>query len=225
MCGRISLYHEIQDIEGRFDVTAGFSYTPRYNIAPRADIVVIPNDRQDTLTKQHWGLLAPWAEDPDSGPRPINARGESLTDNALFKEPFKTRRCLVIADGFYEWKGDRGSKLPYRVHRKENELFAMAGLWNTWENGDGRETVCIITTQANDLIGDIHDRMPVILTPEQEETWLQAPPSAAKSLIRPYPADDLRTYQVSRKVNDPKNDRPEILQEAGSTQQDFSKYT
>ena len=216
MCGRTSLYAELGVLEDRFDATADFEYEPRYNIVPRQDLAVIRNTTTETISQQNWGLLAPWADDPEDGPRPINARAETIAEKPMFKDAFAERRCLVLADGFYEWKGNRGSKQPYRIVREDQEPFAFAGLWNRWEsNGDTLETVTILTTEPNEVVEPIHDRMPVMLDGEDERMWLAAGDvEELQGVLGPYPSEELRTYPVSKRVNDPANDSPEVVVEA-----------
>ena len=211
MCGRTSLYVDPDDLAERFEADFDFEYEPRYNVAPGDDLVVLPDDREDTITRQEWGLVPSWADDPDEGPRPINARAETVDEKPTFRDAFERRRCLVLGDGFYEWAGSRGSKRPHRVHLTDDRPFAMAGLWDRWENGSTIESVTIVTTEANDVVAPIHDRMPIILEPENEREWLHADPSQAHDLLDPYAGDDLETYPISTTVNDPSNDSPDVL--------------
>lgn len=221
MCGRFSLAVAQSVLEDRFDATAVEPLRPRYNIAPGDDLAVIPNDAPDDITCFEWGLLPPWVEDPTTFPMPINARAETLTEKPTFREAFERRRCLVLADGFYEWAGSRGSKRPYRVTRIDGEPFAMAGLWERWrppnaaDTGEQtpRKTVTIITTDANDLVGEIHDRMPVILDSTEKSHWLDAGDLADRtSLLDPSPAEQFELAAVSTAVNDPSNDDPSVLE-------------
>ncbi len=161
-----------------------------------------------------WGLLPHWAEDPDDVPRPINARSETSVEKPMFRDAFEKRRCLLLADGFYEWKGRRGSKQPYRIERPDREPYAYAGLWDTWQQkGEAVGTCTILTTEANDVVADIHDRMPVILEPGEEKNWLNgAGVDELQTLCKPYPGD-LRAYPVSKRVNNPQNDSADLLEE------------
>lgn len=211
MCGRTSLYVDPDDLVERFDAAPDFEYERRYNVAPADDLAVIPDDREETITRQEWGLVPSWADDPDAGPRPINARAETVDEKPTFRVPFERQRCLVLADGFYEWGGSRGSKQPYRIHLADDDPFAMAGLWDRWENGTTIESVTIATTEANEIVAPIHDRMPVILDPDEERDWLHADPSMAHDLLDPYGGNDLETYPISTAVNDPSNDSPGVL--------------
>lgn len=217
MCGRTSLFTPQPEIERRFEATFDRDFEPRYNIAPGEDLVVIHGDDRATLTHDEWGFVPAWADDFDAGPRPINARAETVDENTLFRSAFENRRALVVADGFYEWQGDRGGKQPYRVAMAENRLFAMAGVWSRWEDGDAeRTTVAIITTDANEVVESIHDRMPVILPEAQESTWLDPESLAdAKDLLGPYAGADLGAYPISTVVNDPANDSPAVVDPVG----------
>ncbi|MFB6085996.1 MAG: SOS response-associated peptidase [Halodesulfurarchaeum sp.] len=217
MCGRTSLFRPQPEIERRFDATFDRDVEPRYNIAPGDELSVVHEADQDTLTVDEWGFVPSWADAFDAGPRPINARAETIREHDLFRSAFENRRALVIADGFYEWAGERGGKQPFRVAREGNALFAMAGIWSRWTgNGEERRTVAIITTEANEVVEPIHDRMPVILPPDRESAWLE-PESLerAKALLRPSDAADLERYPISTVVNDPSNDSPAVIEPVG----------
>jgi putative SOS response-associated peptidase YedK len=225
MCGRTSLFVPPDVLEERFDADLAVEYQPRYNIAPREQLATVRDDEPDAIGHQEWGLLAPWAEDPDDGPRPINARLETVTEKSMFREPVAERRCLVLADGFYEWAGERGAKQPYRVHLADDRPFAMAGCWNRWESDDDvLETVTILTTEANDVVAPIHDRMPVVLEPATESIWLEGTLETALSVCGPYGGDDMCTYEVSRAVNFPENDRPAVVEPASETQSGLEDF-
>ena len=217
MCGRTSLFTPQPEIEQRFDATFDHAFEPRYNIAPGDDLVAIHNEEQETLTTDEWGFVPSWADDFDAGPRPINARGETVDENDLFRSAFENRRALVVADGFYEWQGDRGGKQPYRVAMGDDSLFAMAGIWSRW-GGDSerRTTVAIITTAANEVVAPIHDRMPVILDEDDETIWLESESTeTATELLEPYQGNDLEAVQISTIVNDPANDSPAVIDPIG----------
>ena len=215
MCGRTSLFVPQSVLEERFDATAVEPIAPRYNVAPGDDLAAIQNDAADEIDRLEWGLIPSWVDDPDDSPRPINARAETVAEKPMFREAFEKRRCLVLADGFYEWTGRRGSKQPYRIERRDDQPFAFAGLWETWDGPEGvRETATIVTTEANETVADVHDRMPVILDQTDEQTWLTATDEARlQSVLDPYPAADLRAYPVSKRVNDPANDSPDVIEE------------
>lgn len=214
MCGRFSLFVPQADVERRFEASATEPLGERYNIAPRSDVAVVRNETPDVIDQHRWGLLPGWVDDPDDWPHPINARAETVEEKPSFREAAAERRCLVLADGYYEWQGSRGAKQPYRITRG-GEPFAFAGLWARWTaNGEERCTVTIVTTAANDTVADIHDRMPVILEPDEDGRWLAADdPETRAGLLDPYPDDDgLEAYPVSTAVNDPSNDRPSLVE-------------
>ena len=216
MCGRTSLFVPQSVLEDQFDATAVGPITPRYNIAPGDELATIQNDAPDEIDLLEWGLLPSWVDDSSNSPKPINARAETVAEKPMFRDAFEERRCLILADGFYEWKGRRGSKQPYRITRTDDQPFAFAGLWEQYEEptGDTRETVTIITTDANEVVADVHDRMPVMLEESDEETWLTASDEEMlQGVLDPYPADQLRAYPVSKKVNNPANDSADVIEE------------
>ncbi len=166
----------------------------------------------------HWGLIPSWAKDPSIGNKMINARAETLLEKPSFKRLVGKRRCLVLTDGFYEWRKEGKRKVPMRMLLKTRELFAFAGLWDRWKKPDGNEfqSFTIITIDANDLLRPIHDRMPVILGRDGEEKWLNPDlkdPSELLPLLKPYPSELMEAYDVSPLVNSPRNDRPECILE------------
>ncbi len=178
---------------------------PRYNIAPGTDIpaIVYAHDRKRVLRLMHWGLIPHWAKDDAVGRRLINARGESIATRPAFSGAFRHHRCLIPASGFYEWRQQGKFTQPYYVRLKLDVPMALAGLWETWKAPDGGtlESACIVTTNANNLMRAIHDRMPVIIEPGSWQDWLAGPPSDAAALVKPYEADDLQRWRVSRTVN------------------------
>ncbi|WP_435334073.1 SOS response-associated peptidase [Haloarchaeobius sp. TZWWS8] len=237
MCGRYSLFVAPEDLQKRFGVSVPETYESRYNMAPGQDLPVIRADTDDELSLANWGLLPSWADDPDDAPKPINARGETVREKPTFRSSFAASdsanagRCLVPADGFYEWTKTPDGKQPYRVTLADGGPFAMAGLYAVWEGveaqtgldaftGGGEAepetkrivsfTVC--TTEPNDLVAELHDRMAVVLAPEDEETWLHGDSDEAAAVLDPYPADAMRAYPVSRAVNDPANDTPAVVE-------------
>ena len=186
----------------------------RHNIAPRDDLVIIQNDDPDEIDLLEWGLLPAWFDDPEDSPRPINARSETVHEKPMFRSAFTDRRCLILADGFYEWQGRRGSKQPYRIERQDGDPFAYAGLWETCgSNGNSLETCTILTCDANEIVGEIHDRMPVMLEPDDIDIWLgDGGPDEWRSVMDPFPDEQLKTYPVSKRVNNPTNDSPEVAE-------------
>jgi len=219
MCGRFTLTvdpAEIQDIFGGFSFPTIFA--PRYNIAPSQPVMAIPNDAKNTADFFAWGLIPSWSKDPSIGNRLINARGETIAEKPSFRGGFKYKRCLIPSDGFYEWKTQPGqkTKIPHFIFMKDRQPFAFAGLWDEWQSPDGGSirTCTIITTEPNELMSTLHNRMPVILDPKDYEAWLDPapqPPDNLMPLIRPYPADKMSAHPVTTLVNKPSNDRPECV--------------
>jgi len=219
MCGRFTLFIDPADLREAFP---GFSFpkemTPRYNIAPSQPIAVVANNGKSQVEFFQWGLVPSWAQDPSIGNRMINARAESLAEKPSFRTAYKRRRCLILADGFYEWQqvpGGKG-KTPMLIKMKSGEPFAFAGLWEAWhpDQDDALLTCTIITTTPNVLMEKIHNRMPVILSPAAYRLWLDPAERAADELaklLKPYPASQMAAFPVSRLVNDPKNDSPECV--------------
>jgi putative SOS response-associated peptidase YedK len=174
-------------------------------------------ENQREMKSLRWGLIPFWAKEESIGNRMINARAESVPSKPTFKRPFARQRCLVLADGFYEWQKTGSVKQPYRITLQSGDLFAFAGLWDRWKKPDGEElqTFTIITTEANDLTRKLHDRMPVILSPEDYETWLDPTFHETDTLqkcLRPYPSNEMTCYPVSRMVNSPKNEDPRCIE-------------
>ncbi len=216
MCGRFSFSPLAKIIEDRFDIKVDpGQYTPRYNSAPSQDLAVISNVNQDELSYYKWGLIPFWAKDKSIGNKMINAKAETITEKASFKNSFKHKRCLVLSDGFYEWKKINPiEKIPYRIKMEDDSLFAMAGIWDTWKNEEGNliNSFAIITTSPNELMENIHTRMPVILGNKDEKAWLnETDTDLLQSLLKPFPAKYMTAYSISKLVNSPKNDTPEIL--------------
>lgn len=225
MCGRTSLFVPQSVLEERFDATTVHPLTPRYNIAPRDDLACITNESPAEIDTLEWGLVPHWVDDPAEFSRPINARVETVTEKPAFREAIRKRRCLVLADGFYEWKGTRGSKEPFRITRTDGDPFAMAGVWEQWgSNGQTLRTVTILTTDSNDVIAPIHDRMPVLLVETDERQWIEGQDISPTDFTGSYPTGELRAYPVSRAVNDPANDTPEVVEERGDVQSGLGDF-
>lgn len=221
MCGRYSQTADPEKLAQRFRLEPpGPGTSRRYNIAPTQDAPVVANDAPKRLRLMRWGLIPAWAKDAVIGNRMINARAETISEKPSFRKPLKHRRCIVLADGFYEWHVAAGrGKVPVRIMLKSREPFAFAGLWDLWRGPEGRElaTFTIITTQANDLLEPIHDRMPVILRPEDEARWIDPKPADTAKLVpllKPYSSGEMETYYVSMRVNSPKNDDPACVRPA-----------
>ena len=205
MCGRFALGIPGEQLKLDFGLDDCADFPIRYNIPPGTDIPVIrlSPDGKRVLHLLRWGLVPHWAKDPSIGARLNNARGESVAEKPSFRDAFKRRRCLVPASGFYEWKTEGKTKQPYFFSLKSGEPMAMAGLWESWKAPDGSflRTICIITTSANEIMAPIHDRMPVIISQENLQTWLQDSVEEIQELIRPYPASALQAWAVNRRVS------------------------
>jgi putative SOS response-associated peptidase YedK len=209
MCGRFTLAADVESYEDDIEhLLVQFRPTPRYNLAPTQDVATVLNEKQPRLVATRWGLVPSWAKDLKAGARMINARAETVHEKPSFKRPLRAQRCLVLADGFYEWKQNPGAaaKTPYYARLRSGRPFAFAGLWDTWLDPARSpvRTCTIITTRPNDVMAPVHDRMPVILPPEHYAEWLS--PEAmdaerARALLVPYPADRMQVYPVSTRVN------------------------
>ena len=225
MCGRYSLVADMSELALRFDFeVGGETRPPRFNIAPTQEVLAITRaagDSGNAARAMRWGLIPFWAKDRSIGNRMINARAETADTNPAYRRAFERRRCLVIADGFYEWLKVGKDRVPMRVSLRSGEPFAFAGLWETWRSPEGEPVASctIITTTANAVMEAVHDRMPVILPRDVEGVWLDASGahSAAelKELLVPYTGSDLEVYEVSKLVNSPRNDTPEVLARVG----------
>jgi putative SOS response-associated peptidase YedK len=213
MCGRFSLIASADQLRERFGVKIREPLKSRYNIAPTQTIPIITNTKPDEITLARWGLIPHWAKDEKASYSMINAKAETLEDKPTYRGPFRSKRCLIPADGFYEWKKTGTKKIPFRFTRKDCKLFAFAGLYDDWEHEGKHVTSCtIITTNANTLLAKVHDRMPVILDEKQEKAWLEdSKPEVLKSMLKPYPAGEMTSMQVSEKINSPKNDTRDVL--------------
>ena len=216
MCGRFSIFTQIQELKQRFDADLPDEPVfPRYNAAPGQKMIVIPMDDPHKMHFYQWGLIPHWARDAKIGYNLINARAESLQEKPAFRGSLHKGRCLVLADGFYEWSAATGKKIPYRIELKDRKPFAMAGLSSRWKDEQGKEidTFTIVTTAANEMVGAIHDRMPVILNQDWERSWLDPllDPKETNQYLLPYAGSDMEMYPISTLVNSPKNDMAEIV--------------
>jgi len=216
MCGRYTLTKPKKAIESHFQATLlKGEFRERYNIAPTQVMpVVVSSPAQREIETMRWGLIPSWAKDLKTQSPLINARAETVHEKPSFRSSFKSRRCLVPADGFYEWTKKNGGKVPYRIYLASEGLFAFAGIWAEWGKGDeGIRSFSIITTEANSALQSIHHRMPVILNPDNYEHWLDASATQEDlvALLNPYPSELMAYHEVSLKVNSPKNDDPECL--------------
>jgi len=219
MCGRFTLTTPSDELAAAFpDFAFPEDQGPRYNIAPGQYVLVVPNTQERLASLYRWGLVPHWAKDPAIGNRLINARAETLNEKPSFRLSFRKRRCLVLADGFFEWRKEGKYKIPFYVRMKEGRPFAMAGLWDIWQSdsGDTLRSCTIITTEANGIVAPIHDRMPVILDPARYSLWLSGPDAASPGelhpfFLGPYSASEMEAYAVSALVNTPANDSPECV--------------
>jgi len=217
MCGRFTLSISASVIQDYFGLEQVWEFKPRYNIAPSQDILTVCQlpDKSRALTSMHWGLIPSWAKEKSIGNRLINARAETVEKKPAFRSAFKSRRCLIIADGFYEWTV-ADHKQPYFIHQVKNHPFGMAGLWERWISAEGKtiESCTIITTDANKTLAPIHHRMPVILEPKDFDVWLDPDIHEAdqlKELLQPYKQKDFEAYPVSINVNSPRYDKPDCI--------------
>ena len=228
MCGRFTLSQSESVIAEAFELSEVPTLEPRYNIAPTQLVPTVVHPKvsaqspgeseQRQFLSLRWGLIPSWAKDPAIGARLINARSETVTEKPSFRAAFRQRRCLVLADGFYEWQRQERKKQPFYFRLQDGQPFAFAGLWERWKapNGEAMESCTILTTEANELLRPIHDRMPVILDPKDYELWLDPEvqkPEPLQQLLRPYRSEAMTTYPVSTQVNNPTNNSPECITE------------
>jgi len=222
MCGRFAFWASRKRLKEEFELPYPEEALPelpaRYNIAPGAEIAAVRQlpERPRELALLRWGLIPSWASEEKSGYRMINARAESVAQKPAFKNAFRYRRCLIPANGFYEWQKTGGRKQPWFITLKDKDLFAFAGLWERWKNpdtGDVIESCTIITTDSNDLVRKLHDRMPVIFEPSAYGPWLskETRPEALAALLRPLPSEKMKAWPVSPLVNNPANNLPECI--------------
>jgi len=212
MCGRFALSAKTDEVEKLLPgLYSSKAIKPNYNIAPTNQVAIVTSTNPKEITFAHWGLIPSWAKSNTITNKMINARAETLQEKVTFKNLFKKRRCLIIANGFYEWQKIEGSKrkTPYFIKMKTGEPFTFAGLWDIWKSPDN-ETIAstvIITTEPNELMKPIHNRMPVIVLPEERKIWLSEDINTndLSMLLRPYPADAMEAYEVSEQVNSPIN--------------------
>ncbi len=218
MCGRFSISTPTEILKVRFNVPRAKDLKPNYNAAPTQNLPVILNSEPTTINLCRWGLIPFWAKEERIGNGMINARAETLLQKPSFRTPFKKQRCLVLADGFYEWKRTSDRKIPHRISMRDHEPFAFAGIWEVWKTPDGEDvkTFSIITTEPNELMKPLHHRMPVIMKQENEEKWLQEIDiSEAQKMLEPYPFEDLEAYPISTLVNNPRNNSEDIIKPLG----------
>jgi putative SOS response-associated peptidase YedK len=218
MCGRFEIHSAIELIAKIFGIHEwDIEYSPSYNIAPSQDILLVVNDGKRRLVKSRWGFVPSWSKELSAGYKMINARAESVSDKPSFRQAFQNQRCLVVADGFYEWKKEGTTKRPFYIRLKSGMPLGFAGLYNVWRSPEGEQisTSTIITTNANELLQPLHDRMPVITSPDAYDIWLDPTihdKALLQTVLKPYAPEALDTYEVTQKVNSPKNDSPENIQ-------------
>ncbi len=216
MCGRFAISH-IPGFFSRFMVQdPEIEIEPRYNIAPTQDVPVIVSESTNRAVIMRWGLVPFWAKHPKIGSRLINARAETIAKSPAFRASFKSRRCLVPATGFYEWKAGKRRKEPYYCHLKDDSFFAFAGLYDRWKAPDGSHimTFTLVTTEPNSLVSRLHNRMPVILRREHEQAWISHLPldtAELREMAEPYPANMMEAYPVSPAVGDPRNESEDFV--------------
>jgi putative SOS response-associated peptidase YedK len=224
MCGRFRIARKKEILEAAFEVDAALDdleWVPRYNVAPGQAVAVVRPDASRPsrlLSAMRWGLIPAWSKDAAIGYKMINARSETVAAKPSFRELVRSQRCLIPSDGFYEWKREGKQKLPFCFTMADESIFAFAGLWDRWRSPQGQflESCTILTTAPNELMQDIHDRMPAILMPEDYDLWLDRgfeKVEELRPLMKPYPAGAMRRYRVSQRVNQVKNDDPECAAE------------
>lgn len=217
MCGRFVRSSSVKEIAEYFDLEKpSFEMEPSYNIAPSQDIIIINNRRQKQLVKCHWGFVPSWSKDFSVGYSMINARSETVAEKPSFKSAFRKQRCLVIANGFYEWQRDRQRKVPVYIRMKSGRPFAFGGLYSVWTSPEGQNicTCTVLTTESNDLLSPIHDRMPVIIPRDKETLWLDPAVDdveTLKGLLKSFPSGEMELVRVSDRVNSPRYNSPDNI--------------
>ncbi len=222
MCGRFTQRADAKRLAKAFRVEEVPPVEPRFNIAPSQEILAVRDEGDGRETAFfRWGLVPSWAKDASAGARLINARSETVEEKPSFRDAFRRRRCIIPADGFYEWRRAGGSKQPYYFRMRDESPFGFAGLWERWEGDGGRalNSCTILTTEANDVLRPVHDRMPVILHSEDYALWLEAGErerTVLRELLRPYPAEEMIGYPVSAIVNSPSNQGVGLIEEVAA---------
>ena len=219
MCGRFAFYSPSEATAALFGASSTTEVVARYNIAPTQFIAAVRNDEQDTaeLAMLRWGLVPFWAKDPSIGNRMINARAETVAEKPSFRNAYKKRRCLILADGFYEWRKEGDGKTPYFISLADGSPFAFASLWEDWSSKESDETLqttAIITTAASDFMAQLHQRMPVVMQPEQAERWLGGDMDLLSEVIDNSPS--FQAWPVERTVNNARNEDPALIEPAGA---------
>ncbi|NCC73284.1 MAG: SOS response-associated peptidase [Sphingobacteriia bacterium] len=218
MCGRYSFAPDLKIVNEHYDITVtDGDIQPNYNCAPSQLLPVITNENPGEMVLFRWGLIPFWAKDSAIGNKLINARSETITEKSSYRNAFRRRRCLVPADAFYEWKSMQGQKekIPFRIYLPDQLIFSMAGIWEKWKSPDGKtvNSFSIITTSPNELMAEIHNRMPVILPQSSEKQWLNSDNEHdLLELLRPFPSQKMSAYRISSLLNSPANNSKEIIQ-------------
>jgi putative SOS response-associated peptidase YedK len=229
MCGRYSLSKSKIELEERFQAEMLVDFKQRFNIAPTQLVPVITSDSPKGFSFFYWGITPDFGQNKPVAQKLINARSETITEKISFKGSFQRRRCLIPADGFFEWKKlGKKTKIPYRFTLREDEIFSFAGIWEEYEtvSGESQHTFLILTTTPNEVVEEVHDRMPVILKRDQEKKWLDKYSSEEElaKMLLPFPAELMQSYTVSPLVNSVQNDSPGILRRTSPMDQ-FGNYT
>lgn len=220
MCGRYSLGQSAAALASAFELEQDPDWTPRYNIAPTQSVAAIVASSGRQFKRLRWGLIPSWAKDIEIGSKLINARAETVAEKPSFRSAFKQRRCLVLADGFYEWQRQDGKKQPFYFQQSHGEPFAFAGLWERWQDTEQTiESCTIITTQANELLEPVHNRMPVMLDAADYDRWIDpaTPSETLQALLHPFTAEAMIGYPVSALVNRSTNDQPDCTKRLADT--------
>lgn len=218
MCGRFAFYSPAEATAALFGATGSLDVNARFNIAPTQYVAAIRNDQEEQaeLASFRWGLVPFWAKEPSIGNRMINARAETVAEKPSFRNAYRRRRCLILADGFYEWHTEGGVKIPYYISLANGEPFAFAGLWENWESketGEVLQTTTIVTAAANEFLSQLHHRMPIVLEPENAPRWLGGDMELLDEIIAEPPK--FQAWPVDRKVNNARNEAPDLIDPAG----------
>jgi len=219
MCGRFAFYSPAEATAALFGARGEIDLAPRYNIAPTQFVAAVRRDDDGNaeLTSFRWGLVPSWAKDPSIGNRMINARAETVAEKPSFRSAYRSRRCLILADGFYEWHTEDGVKVPYFISQASGEPFAFAGLWEGWQSkqtGESLRTTTIVTTEANEYLSQLHHRMPLVLDPARAARWLDGDMQLVEQAVAESPR--FRAWPVDRKVNNARNESPDLIEAAGT---------
>jgi len=218
MCGRIAFY-QIEDLKKRFKTVNSLSFNPSYNVSPGVLFPVITKNSPNKGELMKWGLVPSWSKDPKTGYKIINAREEDIENKPAFRKPIQSQRCIVPANGFFEWKRlkleNKEEKIPFYIKLKNEPIVGLAGIYDIWKDAEGKEikSFAIITTKANEMMQEIHERMPVILKVDDEEKWLDKETDFSEilKLLTPYESEEMESYPVSLLVNNPQNNNKEII--------------